>query len=53
MGDRRGAYRVSVETPEGRRPLERPGRKLEGNIKMDLGDVRLIWLRIEPVGGLL
>jgi hypothetical protein len=27
MGERRGAYRVLVGKPEGRRPLERPRRK--------------------------
>jgi hypothetical protein len=36
---RRGAYRVLVGKPEGRRPLERPRRRWEGNIKMDLREV--------------
>jgi hypothetical protein len=36
MGERRGAYRALVEKPEGRRPLERPRRRWEENIKMDL-----------------
>jgi hypothetical protein len=36
MGERRGAYRASVGKPEGRRPLGRPRRRWEGNIKMDL-----------------
>ena len=36
MGDRRGAYRVLVGRPEGRRPLGRSLRRWEGNIKMDL-----------------
>jgi hypothetical protein len=35
-GERRGAYRVLVGKPEGRRPLERPRRRWEDNIKMDL-----------------
>jgi hypothetical protein len=35
MGKRRGAYGVSVEKPEGRRPLERPRRRWEDNIKLD------------------
>jgi len=30
MGERRGAYRVVVRRPEGKRPLGRPGRKWEG-----------------------
>jgi hypothetical protein len=28
-----------VETPEGKRPLGRPGRRCEDNIKMDLHEV--------------
>jgi len=39
MGDRRGGYRVLVEKPEGKRPLGRPRRKWEDNIKMDLQEV--------------
>jgi hypothetical protein len=36
MGEGRGAYRISVGRPEGRRPLGRPRRRWENNIKMDL-----------------
>jgi hypothetical protein len=36
MGERRGAYRVLVGNPEERRPLGRPRRRWEDNIKMDL-----------------
>jgi hypothetical protein len=36
MGERRGAYKVLVGKPEGRRPLVRPRRRWEDNIKMDL-----------------
>jgi hypothetical protein len=36
MGERRGAYRALVGRPEGRRPLERPRRRWEDNIKIDL-----------------
>jgi hypothetical protein len=39
MGERRGAYRALVGKPEGRRPLGRPRRRWEGNIKMDLREV--------------
>jgi hypothetical protein len=35
MGERRGAYRALVGKPEGRRPLGRPRRRWEVNIKMD------------------
>jgi hypothetical protein len=34
MGKRRGAYRVLVEKPEGKRPLGRPRRRWEYNIKL-------------------
>jgi hypothetical protein len=36
MGERRGAYRALVVKPERRRPFERPRRRWEDNIKMDL-----------------
>jgi hypothetical protein len=39
MGERRGAYRVLVGELEGRRPLERPRRRWEDNIKIDLREV--------------
>jgi hypothetical protein len=35
-GVRRGAYRVLVGKPEGRRTLERPRHRWENNIKTDL-----------------
>ena len=39
MGERRGIYRVLVGKPEGKRPLGRPRRRWEENIKMDLQEV--------------
>jgi hypothetical protein len=36
MGEKKNAYRVSVVNPEGKRPLGRPGRGWEDNIKMGL-----------------
>ena len=39
IGDGRGAYRVLVGKPEGRRPLGRPRRRWEDNIQIDLQDV--------------
>ena len=39
MGERRGVYRVLVGKPEGKRPLWRPRRRWEDNIKMDLQEV--------------
>jgi hypothetical protein len=35
-GEVRGAYKTSVGKPEGRRPLGRPRRRWEDNIKMDI-----------------
>jgi len=39
VGDRSGAYRISVRRPEGRRSLGRPRHRWEDNIKMDLKEV--------------
>ena len=39
MGERRDVYRVLVRIPEGKRPLVRPRRRWEENIKMDLQEV--------------
>ena len=39
MGDGRGMHRVQVGKPEGKRPLGRPRRRWEDNIKMDIQDV--------------
>jgi hypothetical protein len=38
MGER-GIYRVLVGKPEGKRPLGRPRRRQEDNIKLDLQEV--------------
>ena len=35
----RGVHRVLVGKPEGKRPLGRPSRRWEDNIKMDLQEV--------------
>jgi hypothetical protein len=39
MGEERGVYRVLVGKPEGKRPLRRPRRRWEDNIRMDLQEV--------------
>ena len=56
MGQGRGVYRVLVGKPEGKRPLGRPRRGWEDNIKMDLqevggGCVDWSWFRIGTDGG--
>jgi len=40
MWERRGVYSVLVGEPEGKKPLGRPRRGWENNIKMDLQEVR-------------
>jgi hypothetical protein len=39
MGEGRGVFRILVGRLEGKRPLGRPGRRWEDNIKMDLRDI--------------
>jgi hypothetical protein len=57
MEEGRGVYKVLVGKPEGKRPLGRPGRKWEDNIKMSLQEVGCggvdgsSWLRIGTDGG--
>jgi len=53
MGKKRGVYRVLLGKLEGKRPLGRPRRRWEDNIKMDLGKVGTgsRWLRIGAGGG--
>jgi hypothetical protein len=58
MGEKRDAYRILVGRPEGRRPLGRPRRRWEDEIKMNLEEVGwgswtgFSWLRIGTGGGL-
>jgi hypothetical protein len=54
MGEGRGVYRVLVGRPEGKRPLGRPRRRWDGNIKMDLRETGIdeanwIWLAQDRV----
>jgi hypothetical protein len=59
MGEGKSVCRVLVGKPEGKRPLERPRRRLEDMIKMDFKEIGwggwsgFTWLRIGIVGGLL
>jgi hypothetical protein len=39
MGEDSVVHRVLVEKPEGKRPLGRPIRRWEDNIKMDLQEI--------------
>jgi hypothetical protein len=38
-GEVRGSYNILVGKPEGRRPLGRPRRRWEYNIKKDIGEI--------------
>jgi hypothetical protein len=40
MGEKKNVYRILVGKPEGKRPLGRPRRRWEDNIRMDLRDIR-------------
>jgi hypothetical protein len=56
MVEGRDVYRFLVGRPEGKRPLGRPRRRWEDNIKMDFREIGSIgltgfgWLRIESSG---
>jgi len=53
LSEKRGAYRVLVGKPEGKRPLGRPRRRWEDNIKMDLQEVRcegMEWIELVQDG---
>jgi hypothetical protein len=41
QGEGRGVYRVLVGRPEGKRPLGKPRRRWEDNIKMDLREIQI------------
>jgi hypothetical protein len=41
MGEVRGVYNILAGRPEGRRPLGRPRRRWEDNIKLDLREIGL------------
>jgi hypothetical protein len=49
VGEGRGVYRVLVGRPKGTRPLGRPRRRWEENIKTDLGEIGIDganWIRL-------
>jgi hypothetical protein len=49
MGEGRGVYRVLVGKPEGKRPLRRPRRNWEDNIKADFQEVGcggMVWIEL-------
>jgi hypothetical protein len=49
MGEERGVHMVLVGKPEGKRPLGRPRRRWDDNIKMDLQEVGVVrgdWMEL-------
>jgi hypothetical protein len=50
MGEERNVYRVLVGKPEGKRPLGRPRRRWEDEIRMDLGEISLGGCGFESIG---
>jgi hypothetical protein len=59
MGEDRKVYKVLVGKPEGKSPLERPRRRWEDGIRMNLSEIGLgewigfDWLKTGTGGGLL
>jgi hypothetical protein len=50
MGEVRGAYNILAVKPEGMRPLGRPRRRWEDNIKMDHGKIWFGGCRLDSFG---
>ena len=51
MDERRGVYRLLLGKPDGKRPLGKPRRKWEDNIKMDVQEVEcggMDWIELAP-----
>jgi hypothetical protein len=49
MGEEKNVYRVLMGKPEGKRPLDRPRRRWEDGMRMDLRETG--WgCRVDPVG---
>jgi hypothetical protein len=49
MVDERGVYKILITRLEGKRPLRRPRRRWQDNIKMDLREIRIdgaSWIRL-------
>ena len=56
MEEGRSAFKILTGKPTGKRPLGRPRRRWEDNIRMDLEDIDInagnwvVWLRIGIIG---
>jgi hypothetical protein len=54
MGEKRNAYSILVGKPEGKRPLGRPRRRWEDNIRKDLREIKwggMDWIDLAQDGG--
>jgi hypothetical protein len=52
MGDVRNGYNIMVRKPEGRRPVGRPRRRWEDNIKLDLREIEwggVDWIHLAEI----
>jgi hypothetical protein len=50
IGEKRGVYRILVGKSDGKRPLGRPRRRWEDNIKMDIQEVEcgdMDWIELD------
>ena len=45
MEEGRSAFKILTGKPTGKRPLERPGRRWEDNIRMDLEEIGISTVR--------
>ena len=50
MGEGRGVHRVLVGKPEGTRPMGRPRRRWEDNIRMEVGGGCGDWMELAQDG---
>jgi hypothetical protein len=49
MGEERNVYRIVMEKPEGKRPLERPRRRWGDGTRLDLREIgwgRVDWIQL-------
>jgi hypothetical protein len=50
MGEVRGAYNILVGRREGRRPLGKPRRRWDDNIKMDFREIGFLGCGLDSFG---
>jgi hypothetical protein len=50
MRKMRNTYKILIRKSEGKRPLERPGRKLEDNIRVDIKQIGWVDVNSDDIG---